>query len=64
MTLAAECVVAGELGLRHAAVCMVDNMANGIGARPLSPEKLERDRAANAARLRDALDAVLPSLAR
>ena len=62
MTLAAECVVAGELGLRYAAVCMVDNLANGIGARPLSPEELERDRETNAARLRDALDAVLPML--
>ena len=64
MTLAAECVVAGELGLRYAAVCMVDNMANGVGARPLSPDELERDRAVNAARLRDALDAALPALTR
>ena len=63
MTLASECVVAGEVGLRYAAVCMVDNMANGIGARPLSPEELERDREANAARLRDALEAALPILA-
>jgi 5'-methylthioinosine phosphorylase len=63
MTLASECVVAGELGLRYAAVCMVDNMANGIGPRPLSPEELERDREANAARLRDALEAALPALA-
>jgi len=62
MTLAAECVLAGEMDLPYAAVCMVDNMANGIGARPLSPAELERDRAANAARLREALDAVLPIL--
>jgi 5'-methylthioinosine phosphorylase len=62
MSLASECVVAGELGLRYAAVCMVDNLANGIGARPLSPQELERDREANAARLRDALDAALPTL--
>jgi purine nucleoside phosphorylase len=62
MTLASECVVAGELGLRYAAVCMVDNMANGIGARPLSPAELERDREANAARLRVALDLALPAL--
>jgi 5'-methylthioadenosine phosphorylase len=62
MTLASECVVAGELGLRYAAVCMVDNLANGIGARPLSPDELERDREANAIRLRDALDAALPTL--
>jgi 5'-methylthioinosine phosphorylase len=64
MTLAAECLVAGELGLRYAAVCMVDNLANGIEAKPLSPEELERDRAANAIRLRDALDAALPELVR
>jgi 5'-methylthioadenosine phosphorylase len=63
MTLASECIVAGELDLPYAAVCMVDNLANGIAARPLSPEELERDREANAARLRDALDAVLPRLA-
>jgi 5'-methylthioadenosine phosphorylase len=64
MTLASECIVAGELGLPYAAVCMVDNLANGIEAQPLSPEELERHREANAARLRDALDAVLPELAR
>jgi 5'-methylthioadenosine phosphorylase len=62
MTLASECVVAGELGLRHAAVCVVDNMANGVGPQPLSTEGLERDRASNAVRLRDALAAVLPIL--
>ena len=31
MTIASECVVAGELGLAYAAVCVVDNLANGIG---------------------------------
>jgi len=63
MTMASECIVAGELGLRYAALCMVDNLANGIGERPLSPQELERDREANTARLRDALDAILPELA-
>ena len=29
MTIAAECIVAGELGLAYAAVCVVDNLANG-----------------------------------
>lgn len=62
MTLASECVVAGELGLPYAAVCMVDNLANGIGTEPLTPAEVEAHRAANAARLRDALDAVLPRL--
>lgn len=64
MTMASECIVAGELGLPYAAICMVDNLANGIAAEPLSPAALERDREANAVRLRDDLDAVLPTLTR
>jgi 5'-methylthioadenosine phosphorylase len=64
MTLASECIVAGEIGLRYAAVCVVDNLANGIGARPLSAEELECNRNVNARRLRDALDAALPELTR
>jgi 5'-methylthioadenosine phosphorylase len=64
MTLASECVVAGELGLAYAAVCVVDNLANGLAARPLSVAELERDRERNAARLRDDLAAALPELGR
>jgi 5'-methylthioadenosine phosphorylase len=64
MTLASECIVAGELGLPYAAVCVVDNLANGIAAQPLSPTELERDRALNASRLRDDLAAALPELTR
>ena len=63
MTLASECIVAGELGLPYAAVCVVDNLANGIGGQPLSPAELEGHRERNAARLRDSLAAVLPKLA-
>jgi len=63
MTLASECIVAGELGLPYAAVCLVDNLANGVGEQAVGVEELERDRAANVARLRDALDAVLSALA-
>ena len=33
MTMASECIVAGELGLAYAAICVVDNLANGIGPR-------------------------------
>jgi len=64
MTLASECIVAGEMGLAYAAVCVVDNLANGVAAEPLSPAELERDRQRNASRLRDDLDAALPTLAR
>lgn len=62
MTIGAECTIAGELGLSYAAVCVVDNLANGIGPAPLSVAELEADRDANAIRLRDALAAVLPRL--
>jgi 5'-methylthioinosine phosphorylase len=63
MTLASECIVAVELGLAYAAVCVVDNLANGIASRPLSPAELDRDRERNAVRLRDDLTASLPKLA-
>lgn len=62
MTVASECVVAGELGLQYAALCMVDNLANGLGESRLSVAELEADRAQNAALLRDGLAAVLPKL--
>jgi 5'-methylthioadenosine phosphorylase len=63
MTLASECIVAGELGLPYAAVCMVDNLANGIGAEPLTAAEVEMHRERNATRLHDALDTILPVLA-
>ena len=62
MTLASECVVAGELGLDYAALCVVDNLANGLAAEPVSTAGMEADRRANAERLREGLAAVLPRL--
>jgi 5'-methylthioinosine phosphorylase len=62
MTLASECVVAGEIGLPYATLCMVDNLANGIGPGQFSVAELEADREINAGRLADALDAILPGL--
>jgi len=62
MTVGSECVIAGELGLQYAALCMVDNLANGLGPQQLSVAQMEIDRAANAAALRDGLAAVLPRL--
>ena len=41
MTLASECIVAGELGLPYAAVCVVDNLANGVGDAPLTLSEFE-----------------------
>lgn len=62
MTIASECVVAGELGLAYAALCVVDNLANGVGEGTVSVESIEADRLVNAERLREGLAAVLPRL--
>jgi len=62
MTIASECVVAGELGLDYAALCVVDNLANGLAAESVSTAGMEADRFLNAERLREGLAAVLPRL--
>ncbi|HEY8501428.1 MAG TPA: MTAP family purine nucleoside phosphorylase [Solirubrobacterales bacterium] len=62
MTIASECVVAAELGLDYAALCVVDNLANGLSAEPVSTAAMEADRLINAERLREGLAAVLPRL--
>jgi 5'-methylthioadenosine phosphorylase len=63
MTLGSECAIAGELGLAYAAICVVDNMANGVADLPLSVEELEDHRRRNAERLASALEAIVPRLA-
>jgi 5'-methylthioadenosine phosphorylase len=62
MTVASECIVAAELGLAYAAICVVDNLANGLGPDPVKIIELEEARAANAQQLHDGLAAVLPML--
>jgi 5'-methylthioinosine phosphorylase len=62
MTIGSECVIAGELGLEYAALCVVDNLANGLGEGTISVEEMEADRLVNAERLREGLAAVLPRL--
>jgi 5'-methylthioadenosine phosphorylase len=62
MTIASECVIAGELGLEYAAICVVDNLANGLAEGKLSVAEMEADRIINATRLRDGLATVLPRL--
>jgi 5'-methylthioadenosine phosphorylase len=62
MTIASECIVAAELGLAYAAVCVVDNLANGIGDGPVDATTLDAARALNALLLHDGLAAVLPQL--
>ncbi len=62
MTIASECIVAGELGLSYAAVCVVDNLANGVGDQQLSLQEFDAGRVANQSRLLGALRRVLPAL--
>jgi 5'-methylthioadenosine phosphorylase len=47
MTVASECIIAGELGLSYAAVCVIDNLANGLSDDTLSMDSFEAGKAAN-----------------
>lgn len=64
MTIASECVLAGELGISYAGVCLVDNLANGLGEQPLSIEEFAAGAMESRSRLVRALDEVLPELAK
>jgi 5'-methylthioadenosine phosphorylase len=64
MTIASECILAGELRIAYAAVCVVDNLANGVGDTPLTMAEFRAGAAANRTALVGALDAVLPALAK
>ena len=63
MTMGSECTVACQLGLAYAAICVVDNLANGIGEAPLTTAEFEAGQAANRERLAEALAGTLPLLA-
>jgi 5'-methylthioadenosine phosphorylase len=63
MTMASECSVAGELGLAYASVCIVDNLANGVGETPLTWQQFEAGRNATQQVLAKVLDALVPALA-
>jgi 5'-methylthioadenosine phosphorylase len=62
MTVASECILAGELGIPYAAVCVIDNFANGVADKTLTVAEFQAGVAANRERLLVALDAVLPAL--
>jgi 5'-methylthioadenosine phosphorylase len=64
MTVASECILTSEVGLPYAAICVVDNLANGLGATPLTLDEFQAGVTANRARLVADLDAVVPALAR
>jgi purine nucleoside phosphorylase len=63
MTAASEAVLAHELGIAYAAICVVDNLANGIAKTPLTLEEFEAGARRNREHLVAALDVVVPKLA-
>jgi 5'-methylthioadenosine phosphorylase len=63
MTMASECVAAGELGLAYASVCVVDNLANGLGEHPLTWSEFETGRDTTRHELEKVLAALVPVLA-
>lgn len=63
MTAASECIVAGELGIPYAVVCIVDNLANGIGEAPLTAAEFEAGKKRNRTSTVAAIEAVAAGLA-
>jgi 5'-methylthioadenosine phosphorylase len=63
MTIASEAILAKEAGLAYAAVCTIDNLANGLEQRPLTLEEYRAARDAFAPKLIEAVARVLPRLA-
>ena len=62
MTIASECVIAAELGLPYAAICIVDNLANGVAEHQLTVEEFEDGRERNRRRLAEAVTAIVRGL--
>jgi purine nucleoside phosphorylase len=62
MTLASELVLAREAGMSYAAVCTIDNLANGLDDQPLSLDDFWANKRTNEQRMAIDLDAVLPAL--
>jgi 5'-methylthioadenosine phosphorylase len=64
MTIASECVIAREMEIPYAAVCVVDNLANGIATEPLSVAEFEAGKDENRSRLTAAIGVVGAELER
>jgi purine nucleoside phosphorylase len=63
MTMASEIIAASEARLAYAGLCVVDNLANGLGAANLTEAEFRAGVADNRARVLRDLDALLPVLA-
>ncbi|MCU1376208.1 MAG: methylthioadenosine phosphorylase [Actinomycetia bacterium] len=63
MTIPAECILAGEAGLAYAAVCKVDNLANGVAGHDLTVDEYRDNVVADAASFTADVARALASLA-
>jgi 5'-methylthioadenosine phosphorylase len=63
MTVATECIAANEIELDYAAICIVDNLANGITGRHLTWEAFEAAKTANRPHVVETLRAMTTALA-
>jgi len=63
MTVASEATLALELGMRFAAICTVDNYANGLGGETLTYEHILAVSRANARRTERILEKIVEQLA-
>jgi 5'-methylthioadenosine phosphorylase len=64
MTVASECIIAGEMGLPYAALCVVDNLANGVTTQALTAEDVRRGQVEHRPELEVVLASSLGTLAR
>lgn len=62
MTLASEVILAREAAMPYAALCTVDNLANGLDAEPLTVEVFQKNKAANEQRMAHATTALVEQL--
>ena len=63
MTVASECIIACELGLPYAAMCVVDNLANGVTTQALTAEDVRAGQAEHRPELAAVLGSALATLA-
>lgn len=63
MTAASECIVAQELGMPYASICVIDNLANGIAEAPLTYGEFEAGKRATRASVLELLASIVPVLA-
>lgn len=62
MTIPSECVLAGELGIAYVAICVVDNLANGVEGVPLTVEDFEAGKELNRRKLLAGLEPLVAEL--